>query len=174
MKLTWFGNTTFRIHIGGQIVVVEPAGAPERVDGTELVSGADLVVQLDHDHPAVDLDAWKPRARARLLDAGDRPRAVEVLRGGAGTLILDADEDMPLLLLPTGVPTLGRWVEKAVVVLAGAALAERGEALIAKRVPRLIALAGAEVEQDAAFAHLPAILDGAGLVALEQGMAIEV
>ncbi|MCR6634819.1 hypothetical protein [Devosia sp.] len=44
MKLTWFGDDTFRIHAAGAIVVVEGEGALPGVDRAELVSGADLVV----------------------------------------------------------------------------------------------------------------------------------
>ncbi|MCS6762366.1 MAG: hypothetical protein MO846_10665 [Candidatus Devosia symbiotica] len=40
MKLIWFGGTMVRIHIGGVILVLDPAG----IDGAELVSGADIVV----------------------------------------------------------------------------------------------------------------------------------
>jgi hypothetical protein len=174
MKLTWFGNSTFRVHIGGQIVVIDAKGAPDGVDSNELVSGADHVVEWNGNRSVTDLRLWKPRQRQRLLDAGDQPRPVEVWSAAPGCFLIDADEDMPLLLIAGAVPELGRWVEKAVIVLAGQGLAQRGEHLIEAVIPRLIALAGDDAELDAAFAHLPPKLDGAGLIALEPGLAVEV
>ena len=174
MKLTWFGNTAFRLHIGGQIVVVDAEAAPGEVDQGELVSGADRVIALGAGLPAVDGAVWKPRARERLLDAGDNVRPVQLWTPGAAALLVDADEDMPLLLLAGAVPPLGRWAERAVVVLAGADLAARGSRLVEAVMPRLIALAGADAELDAAFAALPSRLDGTALLALEPGLAVEV
>lgn len=46
MKLTWFGGTTIRIYIGGQIFVVDPQLAPDDIDRAEAVSGADRVLRL--------------------------------------------------------------------------------------------------------------------------------
>lgn len=174
MKLTWFGNNTFRIHIGGQIVVVEANDAPAVVDGNELVSGADQIVSLNGNPPITDPARWKPRPRQRLLDAGDQTRPVQVWSAGDNCLLIEPDEDMPLLLLAGAVPDLGRWAEKAVVVLAGQGLAERAGQLVDAVIPRLIALAGTDAELDTAFAHLPPKLDGAGLIALEPGLAVEV
>ncbi len=174
MKLTWFGHTTFRIHIGGQIAVVDAGGAPTDVDGNELVSGANIVVDLNGDMPVTDPGAWRPRARQRLLDAGDDLRPIAVWSAGVDCLLIEPDEDMPLLIVAGAVPALGRWAEKAVVVLAGLGLVERAGQLVDAVIPRLIALAGPDEELDAAFAQLPPKLDGAGLMALEPGMAVEV
>lgn len=174
MKLTWFGNTAFRIHIGGQIVVMDAGMAPKGVDGSEVVSGADLVVTSGEDQPVTDLADWKPRLRERLLDAGDAPRPVQIHWGGPKSLVVDADEDMPLLVVVGNVPRLGRWAEKAVVVLAGPDLAGQGGRLLKRATPRLIALAGNDAELDAAFAQLQPMLEGAGLIALEPGLAVEV
>lgn len=174
MKLTWFGNSTFRVHIGGQIVVVDAKGAPYGVDGNELVSGADHVVEWNGNRSVADLRSWKPRQRQRLLDAGDQPRPVEVWSVAPDCLLIDADEDMPLLLIAGAVPEIGRWGEKTVIVLAGQGLAQRGEQLVEVVIPRLIALAADDAALDAAFAQLPPKLDGAGLIALEPGLAVEV
>ncbi len=174
MKLTWFGNNAFRIHIGGQIIVVEANGAPVGVDGKELVSGADRVLGLNGNLPVTDLVNWKPRPRQRLLDAGDLPRPALIWSAGTDCLLIEPDEDMPLLLVAGLVPELGRWAEKAVIVLAGEGLAERGSALVDMVIPRLMALAGNDAELDTAFAQLPSKLDGAGLIALEPGLAVEV
>ncbi len=174
MKLTWFGNTAFRIHIGGQIVVVDAKAAPLGVDANELVSGVDHVVAFDGNAAITDLAGWKPRARERLLDMGDHVRPLQIWSAGEHALLFEPDEDMPLLVIGGPTPALGRWVEKAVVVLVGQALAERGMQVVEKGIPRLMALAGADAELDAAFAELPPKLDGASLVALEPGLAVEV
>lgn len=174
MKLTWFGNSTFRIHIGGQIVIVDADAAPRGVERHELVSGANHVIMLNGNPVVTDLAGWKPRPPERLLDAADQPRPVQVWSAAPDCLLIEPDEDMPLLIVAAAVPPLGRWAEKAVVVLVGQGLAQRGTMLVDKAIPRLIALAGTDAELDAAFAQLPPKLDGAGLVALEPGMAVEV
>lgn len=46
MKLTWFGGTTLRIYIGGQILV---ADAPP--DAGEIISGADRLFQMSDELP---------------------------------------------------------------------------------------------------------------------------
>lgn len=174
MKLTWFGKTTFRVHIGGQILVIDPDAASSRLDRNEVMSGADQVIAMNGDHPAANGAAWKPRPAERLLDAGDAPRTAQIWALGPDSLLIDADEDMPLLVLGGDVPPLGRWVERAAVVLAGGGLALRGAQLAGTFAPRLMALAGSEAELDAAFAQLPPLLDGTALLALEPGLAVEV
>lgn len=174
MKLTWFGNSTFRIHIGGQIVIVDADAAPQGIERHELVGGANHVITLNGNPVVTDLVGWKPRPPERLLDAADQPRPVQIWSAGQDCLLIEPDEDMSLLLIAGPVPPLGRWVEKAVIVLAGQGLGERGGSVVDRAIPRLIALAGSDVELDAAFAQLPPKLNGAGLIALEPGMAVEV
>ncbi len=174
MKLTWFGDTTFRIHAGGQIAVVVGKVTPVGAEASEIRSGADRVVALGDDEAAIDLRNWKPRPGVRLVDAGDAPRPVEVHRGGGQSLLIDGEDDLPLLILAGSVPEVGRWIEKAMVVLVGPDLLARAQTLLEQRVPRLIALASIEAEFDAAFAQLPERLDGAGLIALQPGLAVEV
>lgn len=174
MKMTWFENTALRVHIGGQILVIDADAAAEGVDRNELVSGADYVVSLAGKLPLADGRTWRPRSAQRLIDVGDTGRAAEIWSLGAGALLIDADDDMPLLVLGGAVPALGRWVERAVVVLAGPDLAARAEGLVGKASPRLIGLAGNESEIDAALAIVRDKLDGTGLVALEPGLAVEV
>ncbi len=60
MKLTWFGGTTMRLHIGGAMLVVDADGAPAQIDHTELLSGADRAFALDEDLPAVDPASSSP------------------------------------------------------------------------------------------------------------------
>ncbi len=174
MKLTWFGDTTFRIHAGGQIVVVKGEVTPAGSEASEIASGADYVVALGDKLPPTDLRNWKPRPPMRVLDSGDATRPVEVHRGEGHSLVIDADDDLPVLILPGTLPEVGRWIEKAVVVLVGPDLLKRALGLLEQKVPRLIVLASVEAELDAAFAQLPERLDGAGLIALQPGLAVEV
>lgn len=177
MKLTWFGGTTIRIHIGGAILVVDPAGAPANIDAAELVSGADTVIAgFGTDLPTVDAGRWKPRKPPRLLDEGEAPLPVEAWSAGAGAVLVDAVGEPPLLLVAGTLPALGRWAEGAVVTLFGPAarLSALGQAVLDDTPPRLLALAGDEAAIDAAILALRDRLDGTGLVSLEAGLALEI
>ncbi|MCR6634818.1 hypothetical protein [Devosia sp.] len=101
-------------------------------------------------------------------------RKPEVVGLGQGVLVVDADGEAPLVLAREEFAAVGRWLGQAVVVLIGEGLAERGGKLLERSAPRLVALAGAESEVDAAFDALRDRLDGTGLIALERGMAVEV
>jgi len=46
MKLTWFGGTTLRVYVGGEIVVIDAGGAADGIDHGELVAGANHLVAL--------------------------------------------------------------------------------------------------------------------------------
>lgn len=176
MKLTWFGGTTIRMHIGGAILVVDPEGAPGGIDAAELVSGADLVIGgFGAELAVADGANWKPRKPARLLDEGESLPEVECWAMGSGAVVVDAEGEAPLVLVAGDVPVLGRWLESAVVVLFGdgVRLGAAGRALLERRVPRLVALAGDEAAVDIAIPALRDLLDGAGLVALEAGLALE-
>lgn len=177
MKLTWFGGTTIRIHIGGAILVVDAADAPAGIDAAELVSGADRVLaNFGADLPVVDASAWKPRPPVRLLDEEGGPPAVEAWSVGAGALLIDAVGEPPLLLVAGEMPLLGRWAEGAVVTLFGSGerLSALGRAVLDDRPPRLLALAGDEAAIDLAIPLLRERLDGTGLVALHARLALEV
>lgn len=177
MKLTWFGGTTIRIHIGGAILVLNPDGAPDTIDLAELLSGADQVIGgFGADLVVTDGQNWKPRKVPRLLDEGDTLAPVEAWSCAAGTVLIDAIGEAPLLLLNGNAPALGRWAESAVVVLFGGGdrLATLGQAVLKDRAPRLLALAGDEAAVDLAIPALRGLLDGTGLVALEAGLALEV
>jgi hypothetical protein len=150
MKLTWFGGTTLRIHIGGEILVMN---AP--ADAGEIVSGADRVFSSAETLPQAN--GWRPRSSGRLIDA--EPQGVLLHRLGNAVLV-DAAGEPPLLI---GHATPGRWGDGAVMVLFEAA---------DPPPVRLIALALDDV--DAAIEHMAPKLRGTALVALERAMALEV
>jgi len=173
MKLTWFGSETFRIHAAGMMIVVKGADILQGAEPSELVSGADVVVDFAEAAIASGSD-WKPRAALRMLEVDEVMREPAIVGLGQGALVVDADGEAPLVLTMGAVPAGGRWMSHAVVVLAGTGLMERGAAVLERHAPRLIALAGDEAEVDAAFDALRDKLDGTGLVALERGLAVEV
>lgn len=172
MKLTWFGGEAFRVHAAGAIVVVAGEGALLRVDRAELVSGADIVVAFEA--VAAGAADWKPRAPLRMLEADEAMRLPQVVGLGEGVVAIDADGEAPLVLARGEFLAAGRWLGQAVVVLIGEGLAARGAALLERAAPRLLALAGSEVEVGAAFDALRDRLDGTGLIALDRGLAVEV
>jgi hypothetical protein len=176
MKLTWFGGTTVRIHIGGAILVIDPAGAPLGIDAAELVSGADEIIQAFGDSlQSVDPLGWKPRRPARLLDEGDVLPPVEVWSAAPGIILIDAIGEPTVVLTDKfDLPELGRWAEKSVFVLLGSELRERTLTVREEVLPRLIVLAGSETEIDEAFQILAAEMSDTGLVAMEPGLALEV
>lgn len=177
MKLTWFGGTTIRIHIGGAILVVDVDGAPDGIDRAELVSGADMVIAgFGAGLQVVDSVSWKPRKPMRLLDEGDDLPKVDVFSVGRGSVLVDAIGEAPLVLLAENSPPLGRWADNAVITLFGdgGRLTALGAVVLAATPPRLLALAGTEAAVDVAIPALAQQLDGTGLVSLEAGLAVEI
>lgn len=171
MKLTWFGASTFRIHAGGAIVVVEPEAAGAGIDRTELVSGADQIVAFGD---RTVLAGWKPRAPLRPLEVDEQNRAPDVVALDGDTLVIDADGEAPVVVARGALPKLGKWADRAVFVLAGQALAGRLQGLLEEASPRLLALAGEDGELETAFAAARGKLDGTGMIALEHALAVEV
>jgi hypothetical protein len=168
MKLTWFGGTTLRIHIGGKILVC--GEAPADIDAAELTSGADRVFRLDGDFPAVDPTAWVPRRAAALVNEAAVPDVL-VHRADDGAVLVDAVGEPPLLLVTEVMPGAGRWSRDAVVV---AFSAEAATSALGAAAPRMIALALPDSAAGSAFERLAPSLGGTGLVALEPRMALEV
>ncbi|MCD7061158.1 hypothetical protein [Pelagibacterium xiamenense] len=177
MKLTWFAGMTFRLHIAGEIVVTDPEDAPETVDSTELKSGADWVVHsLGSGLAGFDPEVWKPRRAGRLIDADTSTPKLNVFRFGRG-FVLDAPDEGLVVVLDSDAPAdivWGRWADNAIVVLGGGAAGAVGRAALEGARPKLIALAGAGAEADAAFATLAPLVGSAGLTVLEPGLAVEV
>lgn len=171
MKLTWFAGSTIRIHIGGRILVADPAGI-SGVDAGELVSGADVTFFIDEAGEAVDPALWQPRRMAAMINADAVPDVL--VHGIAGGALVAAEGEPPLVLLKSTMGRAGRWGRDAVVVVFG------GEAdVVAGRVldavgPHLIAIAAPD---DVIERAVEALRDRVGetlLVALEPGMALEV
>jgi hypothetical protein len=172
MKLTWFAGTTFRVQLGGVILVTDPEGAGAGVSLRELLSGADLVVRFDD--PALaekDASAWAPR-RPEAMIAGEA--AAPVLWRAGGVVVAEVPGEAPLAIAHGPAPQAGRWTREAVVVACGPQAAFVAEAVLDRWGPRLIALAAPEAELDKAFAALAGRMADTGLVALEPGLALEV
>lgn len=172
MKFTWFGNTAFRVHAGGKILVIDAQRAIG-VDQTELCSGADVLFNSEDAVEVVSGTAWKPMPQQRLLDADGALRDIVVAKLGQGAFVFDAEDEPPLLLMTESVPELGKWADKAMVLIAGPDLVRLADALTNAVSPRLIALAGHDDDIGAAFEILRSKLDGTAVVALETGLAVE-
>jgi len=173
MQLTWFGGATFRVHLGGEIVVIDPEGAPQAVQPAELRSGADHVVRVG-EGPMADPAAWRPKAAPRATDA---PTPLEIARIGPSALLVAAAGEPPLIILGPGeLPRFGRWADGAVIVLTSdrESLVADATVLLEVARPRLIALAVEDQMLDLAIEELSEHLDGTGLSALEPGLALEV
>lgn len=177
MKLTWFGGSTFRIHIGGQIIVTDAAGAAAPVDKTELRSGADRELALGELErlPAIDGAGWRPPRAVSPLEVDDAPQVMTVGRLEGQGLLVHAAGDPPLLLAGGAIVGAGRWSRDAVVVAYGAAVRTPDIAigLLELLSPKLLVLAAPGPELDALFPALREHLGSTALVALETGMALE-
>ena len=183
MKLTWFGGATFRLHVGGQIIVAYPDGAPAEVNRVELEAGADRIIDFVDPPPAV-LD-WRPRAATAPINDADAP-GIEVVTlpgaglgiaapGGSPIVIADADRGGVAGFLPSR----PRWALQAIVVLhsgasSEASLRNEAEKVLAGLAPRLIVVAAGDDILNKVWGALADQLDGTGLVALERGLALEV
>lgn len=177
MKLTWFGGTTLRLHIGGRIIVVDADTAPAGIEARELRSGADTAFGFGADvaaMPALAAD-WQQR-RPSMLDDRVGSDAVQLWQAGPAAVLIDAVGESPLLLAAGPVAAVGRWSREAVVVVLGDPDQVPGLAMAALNAlaPRLLAIAAPEPVIDASVAALRAHLGSTSLVALEGGQALEV
>ncbi len=172
MKLTWFGGTTFRIHVGGQVLVVDADGAPERIDRTELLSGADRAFGLGDALPEAG-ERWAPRKVGALIDEAELPEVL-LFRLNDAAVLIEAVGEAPLVIATGEVPEVGRWGREAVVIAAGRDLAGTARSVVNEIGPRLMALAGGEHAVDATIEAVRDLLDGTGLMAMEPALALEV
>ena len=100
-----------------------------------------------------------------------------MVRIAPGSLLITAPGEPPLVILGSGgAPPFGRWADGAVIVLTCGrdSLVAEATVLLDVARPRLIALAADEQTLDAAVDELSEHLDGAGMVSLEPGLALEV
>jgi len=172
MKITWFGGDTLRIYVAGDIFVINAENAPPGVDRSELEAGANRLISLGK-VPEINPAFWRNRA-ARPLDD---PVPTEVHGIGPAALLISAAGEPPLVVLGAGdPPRFGRWSDGAVVVLCSAreSLVADVTVLLDVSRPRLVALAVDEQTLESAIGQLSEHLDGAGLVSLEPGLALEV
>lgn len=169
MKLTWFSGTTLRVHIGGSILVSDPAGI-NGVDPDELVSGADRIFALGEGLERVDPAIWQPARAGAMLDAAPEVQVFGI-EGGA---IVSVAGEAPLVLMTGPLPRLGRWGRDAIFVVFGDEADRLAAAVLDAIGPQLIAIAALEPVVDRAFAALAAQLEGTGMVALDAGLALEV
>ncbi len=172
MKLTWFGGTTFRIHAGGQVLVVDAEGAPGGIDRTELVSGADRVFGLADALPEAG-PRWTPRKVGALIDDAGLPEVL-AFRLSDNSVLIEAVGEAPLVIATGDVPEAGRWGKEAVVIVAGKDLPGTARSAINEIGPRLLALAGGEHAVEATIEAVRDLLDGTGLMAMEPVLALEV
>jgi hypothetical protein len=160
MKITWFAAMTLRIQIAGRTVVIHADDAPDGVDVTELIGGAQTLVSTENpDLADFDPETWRPRRRARLIDREPGDEALDLYRLGIRGLVADSADEGLLV------------VEDADAAVQCAA---HGTALLDIARPRLIALAVTDGEVDIAFDTLAPLLGGASLIVLEPGLAVEV
>ncbi|MEO8756836.1 MAG: hypothetical protein ABI398_03645 [Devosia sp.] len=171
MKLTWFGGTALRINIGGKILVCDLHEASAEYDRTELASGADRSFRLDQILDRVDLQRWSPRTAIALIDETNEPAEVHVRMAAEGSVLIDGVGEPPLMIMQKPVRPGRRWSPSAVIVAFSATTAAM---VLGPASPRMIALAAGPEEIDTAFLTLSMRLGSTALVALEQGMALEV
>jgi hypothetical protein len=171
VRIFWFGGTTCRVHIGGEMLIGDADGVLVGVDRAELLSGTNREFSLDgYGLPVADPATWTPRRAKRAIDeSGAEP--VKIFSIGVGAVLIDAVGEPPLVLVSVEPTAAGRWAKEAVVV---AFAGTDANAVLDAYSPKLLALA---VEPETADEIIPAIedrLDGTGLVVLEPGYALEV
>lgn len=177
MKITWFGDMTFRVQIAGRIIVVEPDGAAGDIDPAELRAGAQTLVSAQSsDLSAFDPATWHPKRRTRLIDEDEGIEGLSLFRIGARGLVADSlDEGLLVVCDADSGSDWGRWADDAVVVFAGSApvVLAQGTALLDIARPRLIGVCVNDSAVETVFSGLSSTLAGASLVVLERGLALE-
>ena len=174
MKLVWFGGTTARVHLGGKIFVIDLSVAPREADRTELASGANHVLELASPNlPRLDPATRERRARTALDAEGSA--TVRFGDVGEGAVLIDEPGEASVLLLAGDAPAFGRWADGAVVILFSSVSDPLGTAqtLLQAARPKLLALAMPEQQADEVFAAITPQLEGAGLMILQPGLALE-
>lgn len=176
MRLTWFGGSTFRLYLGGRIIVTSPERAPADVDRAELVAAADHLIDLGDgvsEYPVIDPETWQPRRPERLVEQSGET-IVELFALAGEGLIVDEAEEGPVIIAPAGLSEWGRFADDAVVVVYGApqAVTRTVNVLAMAARPKLIALA-AEGLTDDQFTTTASAAGASPVQVLERGLALE-
>lgn len=176
MKITWFGGSTFRLYIGGQIFVTDEKRAPAGVDAHEVAAAADHRIDLSDgivEFDTLDVENWQRKRPRRVIDEPvEEIAALFTIEGEA--LFIDEPQEGPVIVAPGGQTAWGRFADNAVVVLYGAppAVLEGAQALLIAARPKLIAIAS-EGFSDRQFESLGKVCGDCALQILEQGFAVE-
>ena len=173
MKLTWFAQSCFRLHVGGAVIVVDPHGAPQGIDSEELVSGADEIVTLgDAGLAAFDMYGWAPRKPKSFIDS-EAEAPLTLYRFGQKGLFVDPPGDDPVILTDGG-GDWGRFADGAVIVLFGpaAALPDRLSRIVQAARPKLVAIATGDLDETV-FSALATSAAGTNVQVLEPALALE-
>lgn len=171
MKLTWFGGTALRIHIGGRILVCDARSAAAGVSQAELTAGADTSFERNHGKGTADPMKFQRRRRVAVIDEEGADAEVLVHDFGLGATLIDAVGEPPLAIYGHGLMFAGRWEQEAVVVVFNAIDAINA---LSDMHPRIMVLAFDDFSLQVTIDSLRDRLDGTGLFALERGMALEV
>lgn len=168
MKLTWFGETTFRIYLGGKIIAVTDGATPTGVDVNEVNAGADLV--LDPAANSLPEFVAENRKPLRLIDKpeGEGPRAFS-FQGGLALVDL---AEPPVFIVSQPDVVWDRTFDGGVVVLTGPESAAQALAMFAGSRPKLLALALEDIS-DADFASIAAHAGQTTVQLLEPSLALE-
>lgn len=176
MRLTWFGESTFRLYLGGGIFVLDAARAPEGVDAQEVAAAADYNFLLGPGLAALsdfNPETWQPTPAKRLIDEESASAAKVFALGETGVLIDEAEEG-PVILTAAGQYEWGRFADDAMVVFFGApeVVAEDALKLLDVARPMMIAMASSGFS-DTHFEEVAQKAGRCALQVLEAGFAIE-
>lgn len=176
MRLTWFGGSTFRLYLGGDIFVLDADRAPEDVDAHEVASAANYSFALGPKLsilPDLNPQTWKPMTPKRLIDE-DEKRVANVFALGETGILIDESDEGPVILTAAGQLEWGRFADDALVVLFGApeVVGEDALKLLQTARPLMLAIASSGFT-DAQFAALGKQAGRCAIQMLEPGFAIE-
>lgn len=170
MKLTWFGGETFRLYLGGKIVLVRNGPLPPGIDVTEAGAGADQQIDLS----ASSLAPFSPdrltRAPTRLIDQTPAPD-LRISAFADGVCLIAPDEPT-VFIAPAETAEWGRFADNAVIVLTGVDLAPKARTILTTARPKLLALAVPKIT-DADFTAIAAAAGQSAVQLLEFRMALE-
>lgn len=178
MKITWFGRSTFRIYVGGKIVVMNPDDAPAHLVQEELRAGADQTLDLSDLAPlaAFDPQSWQKSRPARLVDETDsEPEVLNVWRFGLRDVLIDAPIEETVTFVSNAIESTTPIAIDGVWVIWGDAkdIELSVEKILTNQRPSVIALATTDVT-DTQMQRLAQLANGRTILILEPELALEV